>query len=445
MRAVDIILKKRDGKTITKDEIQFFVTGYTNGDIPDYQASALLMAIYFSGMNDIEIADFTYAMAHSGTMIDLSDIPGIKVDKHSTGGVGDKVTLVALPIAAACGLPIAKMSGRALGHTGGTVDKLESIPGYKTELTQTDFINQVKNIGISLIGQTQGIAPADKKLYALRDTTATVDNIGLISASIMSKKLASGADAYVLDVKMGNGAFAKDLDFATKLADTMVAIAKNNGKKAKAIITNMDQPLGMAVGNWLEIVEVVQTLQGKGPKDLTYISKEIAANMLYLGEKGDDEKYDLDTCRNLADQAIQNGSALLSLYKMLETQGVDIDQFKSYFAKDYNEIIFPKGYKIPYKNVYIAKQTGYITYINTESIGIAAGIMGAARETMADTVDYGAGIVFHKKLNDHVQAGDAICELYSKNQQLTETAIDILDKAILISETKIKDITLIYT
>lgn len=429
MRAVDIILKKRNGYALSKDEIDFFIDRYTKGYIPDYQASALLMAIYFSGMNDSEISFFTYAMAHSGSIVDLSDIAGIKVDKHSTGGVGDKVTLVALPIVAACGLPIAKMSGRALGHTGGTVDKLESIPGFNTELLQNDFIKQVQDIGISIIGQTKGIAPADKKLYALRDSTATVDNIGLISASIMSKKLASGADAFVLDVKVGNGAFSKDIEFAEQLAKTMVGIAKNNGKKAVAIITNMDQPLGCAVGNWLEILEVQQTLLGQGPQDLTYISKEIAANMLYLGQKGD-----LQTCSKLVDEAIKNGSALDKFYQIIKAQGGDISFLKE--PERYTPANHIKEYK--------AKKPGYITYMNTEAIGVASGIMGATRETIEDSIDYSTGIVFHKKVNDNIKIGDVIATLHSKKPKLINQAEKILNEAITIGDSKTKDITLVY-
>ena len=429
MRAVDLILKKRNGQSLSQDEINFFVKGYTQGIIPDYQVAALLMAICFTGMQGVEIAQLTRAMAHSGAMLDLSDIPGIKVDKHSTGGVGDKVTLVALPIAAACGLPVAKMSGRALGHTGGTLDKLESIPGFQIELSIHQFTRQVQEIGISLMGQSQNIAPADKKLYALRDATGTVDNIGLIAASIMSKKLASGADAFVLDIKVGSGAFAKDLVYAQQLAETMVTIAENNGKQAKAILTNMDQPLGYAVGNWLEILEAANTLQGQGPLDLTTISKEIAAHMLHLGQKGS-----LAHCHQLVDQSLVDGSALATFYQLISAQGGDTNLIQ-------NPQLYPPCH---YVVDYLARKSGYITAMDTGAIGLAAGIMGASRDSMTDTIDYNAGLVFHQKLNAWVEPGDPIATLYSKNQSLAKQATDILDHAIQFSSEKPPDITLIY-
>ena len=429
MRTIDIIQKKRNGQVLSQAEIDFFVAGYTNGDIPDYQAAALLMAMYLQGMNATETAQLTSAMAHSGDMMDLSTIAGIKVDKHSTGGVGDKVTLIALPIAAACGIPIAKMSGRALGHTGGTVDKLEAIPGYQTELTVDQFKQQVREQGIALIGQTGNVAPADKKIYALRDTTATVDSIPLIAASIMSKKLASGADAFVLDVKVGNGAFAKDLSFAMALADTMVAIATNNGKKAVAVLTNMDQPLGNHVGNWLELVEVVQVLQNRGPEDLRTISREIGATMLYLADKGD-----MAACYQQVDAVLASGEALAMFYTLVEAQGGD-----SRVLKD------PSTYPKPaHMTPYLAKTSGYITAMDTTAIGHASGHMGAGRDTMADAIDFNAGLVFHKKTNDPVTAGDVIATLYSKDVTTAATASEMLDQAITIGPVAGRPLTLIY-
>ena len=429
MRTIDIIEKKRNAQPLTGAEIEFFVQGYTNGDIPDYQAAALLMAIYLQGMNDTETAQLTLAMAHSGDMMDLSSIPGTKVDKHSTGGVGDKVTLIALPIAAACGIPIAKMSGRALGHTGGTVDKLEAIPGYQTELSVDQFTSQVREKGIALIGQTGNVAPADKKIYALRDTTATVDNIALIAASIMSKKLASGADAFVLDVKVGNGAFAKDITFARELADTMVGIAKNNHKKAVAVLTNMDQPLGNNVGNWLELLEVVEVLKGQGPEDLTTISQAIAANMLHMADKGD-----MPACIQLVSEAITSGKALDMFYTLVEAQGGDTTSLKD-----------PSTYPKPaHTTDYVAKASGYITYMDTTAVGHASGHMGAGRDTMADAIDFNAGIVFHKKTNDAVAVGDVIATLYSKDTATATTASDMLDAAITIGAAAGQPQTLIY-
>lgn len=429
MRTIDIIEKKRNAGVLSQAEIEYFVQGYTNGDIPDYQAAALVMAMYLQGMNDVETAQLTLAMAHSGDMMDLSSIAGTKVDKHSTGGVGDKVTLIALPIAAACGIPIAKMSGRALGHTGGTVDKLEAIPGYQTELTVEQFTSQVREKGIALIGQTGNVAPADKKIYALRDTTATVDNIALIAASIMSKKLASGADAFVLDVKVGNGAFAKDITFARALADTMVSIAKNNNKKAVAVLTNMDQPLGNNVGNWLELLEVVQVLKGQGPDDLTTISKTIAANMLHMADKGE-----FSDCIQLVEEAITTGRALDMLYTLVEAQGGDTTPLKD-----------PSTYPKPaHTQDYVAKADGYITNMDTTQIGHASGHMGAGRDTMADAIDFNAGLVFHKKTNDPVKAGDIIATLYSKDVTTATTASDMLDSAITIGPAPEKTMTLIY-
>ena len=318
MFALDIIVKKRNGEKLTKEEIKYFIDGYTNGGIPDYQASAFLMATYFKGMDAEETLWLTEAMLHSGDVVDLSCIPGIKVDKHSTGGVGDKTTLVIAPIVASCGVPVAKMSGRGLGHTGGTIDKLESIPGFRTSLSPTEFIANVKEIGIAVAGQTGNLAPADKKLYALRDVTGTVEDVSLIAASIMSKKLASGSDAIVLDVKIGSGAFMKSFEDARKLARTMVDIGHGAGKKTIAILTDMDRPLGNNIGNALEVSEAVEVLKGKGGDDLREVCIELAANMLFLAGK-----CDIEACRKQVIDAIDNRTALNKLIQMVERQGGD--------------------------------------------------------------------------------------------------------------------------
>ena len=421
MRMYDIILKKREGDALSKTEIDFFIEGYTKGDIPDYQVSALLMAIMFKGMTKEEIANLTMAMAQSGDMLDLSSIEGVKVDKHSTGGVGDKISLIVAPMVAACGVPVAKMSGRGLGHTGGTVDKLESIPGYNTEMGVESFIKQVQDINMALIGQTGNIAPADKKIYALRDVTATVDNVGLIAASIMSKKLASGADAFLLDIKLGSGAFAKTEEFAKELAETMVNISIENGKKAKAMVTNMDQPLGNACGNWLEILEVVEVLKNKGPEDVRELSIKAAQNMLFLAGKGD-----MDECMKLAKESLDNGSALAKFKEVVSAQGGDISLIDN-----------PEKYPRPhFVEDYVASRDGYISKMNTEDCGIAAVVLGAGRSKIEDVIDFKAGIIFHNKVNAQVKKGDVIATMYTSKSALVKDAKEILDQAILITDEK---------
>ena len=429
MRAYDIILKKRQGMALTKEEIDFFVEGYTKGDIPDYQASALLMAIMFNNLSKEETAHLTMAMAQSGDMLDLSQLQGTKVDKHSTGGVGDKVSIVVGPIVASLGVPVAKMSGRGLGHTGGTADKLVAIPGYRTEISEREFIAQVQAINIAMISQTGNIAPADKKLYALRDVTATVDNTALIAASIMSKKLASGADAFVLDVKVGSGAFAKTKEWATELANAMVEIAEQNGKKAVALLTNMSQPLGNAVGNWLEIVEVIETLQGNGPEDLRAISVEIAGHMLVLAGKGD-----IDYCKQLAKDAIANGSGLQKFREMVHAQGGDVS-----FIDDVSK--YPQA---KYVVEYTAKATGYIYQMDTEACGIASVMLGAGREKIDDVIDNAAGIVFEKKLNDYVVEGDVVAVLHTEKEGSIAMACGVLDRAVEIRAGMGEDVKYIH-
>ena len=427
MRMYDIILKKREGQVLTKEEINFFIEGYTAGEIPDYQVSALLMAIMFRGMGREETANLTMAMAKSGDMMDLSAIDGIKVDKHSTGGVGDKISLIVAPMVSACGVSVAKMSGRGLGHTGGTVDKLESIPGYRTEMGEDEFIKQVQDINMALIGQTGNVAPADKKIYALRDVTATVDNVSLIAASIMSKKLASGADVFLLDVKLGSGAFAKNMDFAKELAETMVGIGEEHGKKVKAMITNMNQPLGEAVGNWLEMLEVLDVLNDKGPADVRELSLKSAQNLLFLAGKGS-----MDECMDIAKKSLSSGSALAKLKEVVARQGGDVSYLEN-----------PEKYPRPhFVEEYTATRAGYISKMNTENCGIASVVLGAGRSKKEDVIDFKAGIVFHKKTNAYVEKGDVIATLYTSKSSLIKESKEILDHAITISDEKGEEIPL---
>lgn len=398
MRMYDIIHKKRDGGELTREELAFFVDGVTDGSIPDYQTSALMMAIYFQKMNRRETADLTDLMAHSGDMVDLSPIEGFKVDKHSTGGVGDKTTLVVAPIVAACGVRVAKMSGRGLGHTGGTVDKLESIPGFCTALSTERFFDAVRKTGVAVVGQTGNLAPADKKLYALRDVTATVENISLIAASIMSKKLASGADGIVLDVKTGSGAFMKTIADSVALAEEMVSIGEHTGRKTAALITDMDCPLGWAVGNALEVIESVDTLCGRGPGDLAAVSLELAANMLYLGGKGD-----IAQCRALSKAALDNGRAFETFCAMVQTQGGD-----SAVLRDTS--LFKKA---KLTCTVKGRSAGYITAMNTEEIGATSVLLGAGRETKESAIDFAAGIVLHAKTGQWIEAGSPLATLYT--------------------------------
>ena len=414
MRAYDLIVKKRDKIELTKEEITFLVNGYTNGEIKDEQMAAFLMAVIFNDLTKEETYNLTMAMAHSGEVLDLSEIKGKKVDKHSTGGVGDKLTLVALPIVASLGIPVAKMSGAGLGHTGGTVDKLNSLKGYKTEQPFEEFIRLINENKISIIGQTSEVAPADKKIYALRDTTATVDNIGLISASIMSKKIASGGDAFVFDVKCGLGAFMKDKVEAKKLASTMIEISKQNNKEAIALITDMNSPLGYAIGNSLEIKEVLDILERKKEVlDIEEISLELAANMAYLADFGS-----IEVCREAVKDALNSKAAYEKFTDMIKMGGgtLTLEEASS------KEEIF-------------SSKEGYVTEIHAEKMGIAAMLLGAGRKSKEDLIDYTAGIVLNKKVGDKVQKGEVLCTLHYNNVNI-EDSVKLIDEAFKFSANK---------
>lgn len=407
MRMYDIIHKKRNGGELSGDEIRFFVEGYTNGSVPDYQAAAFCMAVYFQGMTEKETSELTLAMAESGDQIDLSGIDGFTVDKHSTGGVGDKTSLIVAPIVASCSGKVAKMSGRGLGHTGGTVDKLEAIPNFRTELTPDEFIKQVNNIGLCIVGQTGELAPADKKLYALRDVTATVESIPLIASSIMSKKLAAGSKGIVLDVKTGSGAFMKTVEESENLAKEMVSIGKSAGRSVTAVITNMDIPLGNSVGNSLEVIEAIKTLKGEGESDLTDVCLTLAAQMLCM-VTGEDEK----ACYAMAKDAIDDGSALNKLCEMISAQGGNagvVDDFSLF--------------KQPKHTVEISSEReGYIEHTDAEKIGLASVILGAGREKKGDPIDSSAGIVLKKKTGDRVEKGDTLAIFYTDDESKIKEA-----------------------
>ena len=420
MRMYDIILKKRANLPLTDKEIRFVIDGYVKGEIPDYQVSALLMTIVFNGMNARELGTLTLAMAQSGNMVDLSNIDGITVDKHSTGGVGDKTTLIIAPLVAACGGKVAKMSGRGLGHTGGTIDKMESISNLKVSLEKDAFINQVNKIGLAVIGQSEGLAPADKKLYALRDVTGTVDSIPLIASSVMSKKLASGAQAILLDVKVGSGAFMKNIEDARELAKAMVDIGKENGRSVKAILTDMDRPLGHDIGNALEIREVIDTLKGHGPEDLTHECIIMAAHMLVLSHI-----CDYETALSRVQEALDSGAALERLRMMIDAQGGD-----SRVIDD--ESVLEIG-KFTYDVTSL--QDGYITHMNTEQCGIASVMLGAGRTVKDGPIDYSAGIVMHKKTGDAVSMGERIATLYASDESLFTNAAQTYLAAITIGNT----------
>lgn len=421
MRMVDLILKKRNGGELNEEEIRFVIEGFTNEMIPDYQMSALSMAIYFNGMTEKETAALTMEMVKSGDVIDLSNIQGKKVDKHSTGGVGDKISLIVAPLVASIGIPVAKMSGRGLGHTGGTIDKLESFPGFNVELTEEQFTKQVNDIKMSIIGQTGNLTPADKRLYALRDVTATVDSIPLIASSIMSKKIAAGADSIVLDVKTGSGAFMKSFDDAKALAEEMVAIGKNVGRKTVAVITDMDQPLGFEIGNANEVKEAIEVLSGKDVTDLKTIALTIAGHMAVLGEfyQTFEEAY-ADLEKRMAD-----GHALEVFRQFVAAQGGDAS-----LVDDLSKLPQAK-----YETTFVAKQAGYVESIIADEVGVAAMLLGAGRATKDDQLDFAAGITLEKKVGDKVEAGDVIAVLRSNKEDMT-SALERMDHAYTIGATE---------
>jgi pyrimidine-nucleoside phosphorylase len=422
MRTVDLIQRKRNGEELAPEEIEFLVNGYTNGEIPDYQMSAFLMAIYFSGMTDREVSRLTECMLHSGDTVDLSSVPGVKVDKHSTGGVGDKTSFIVAPLAAAAGVVVPMMSGRALGHTGGTLDKLESIPGFRTDLSAAEFQKQLGELGLCFIGQTERLVPADRKLYALRDVTATVESIPLISSSIMSKKLAEGIDALVLDVKVGTGAFMKSQVDARRLAQMMVGIGRRMDKKVQALITDMNQPLGYAIGNALEIMEASQTLQNAGPSDLTKISLELAARMIFLGKKA----ATLEEARLMAEKHLVDGSAYKKLQQVVAAQGGNpqaLDKFELLpNATGMREITSPRA--------------GYVSRINAQDIGVSSNMIGAGRDKKEDSIDPAVGIILEVKIGEKVDAGSVLCRLYYTKEDRVDEAAEVVEDAFHISSQK---------
>lgn len=428
LRTVDIIAKKRDGHSLTKEEITFFIDGYTEGSIPDYQVSAFLMAVYFKGMTAEEQAHLTMAMVQSGDQIDLSAIEGIKVDKHSTGGVGDTTTLILVPLVAACGVPVAKMSGRGLGHTGGTLDKLEAIEGFHIELTKEQFAQQVNELKLAVIGQSGNLTPADQKIYALRDVTATVDSIPLIASSIMSKKIAAGADAIVLDVKSGEGAFMKTLEDSKALAESMVAIGNEVGRKTMAIISDMSQPLGYAIGNSLEVVEAIETLKGEGPQDLTELCLVLGSQMVVVGGKAET----LEEARIMLENVIEDGSALELFGDLIEAQGGNK-------AIIHDPTLLPTAkFQIPV----VASRTGYIAKMEADDIGIAAMLLGAGRATKEDEIDLAVGIVLKKKIGDAVEKGEPIAVIHANIEDVAQSTA-LLHEHIIIGKEAVTPPTLI--
>lgn len=430
MRMYDLIMRKRKGEELTTEEINFFVDGFTKGEIPDYQASAMLMAIFFNKMNKRETADLTNAMVESGDKIDLSNIKGVKVDKHSTGGVGDKTSICLTPLVASLGIPVAKMSGRGLGHTGGTIDKLETFKGFSVELTEEQFMENVNKVNIAIMGQSGNLVPADKKLYALRDVTATVDNMSLIASSIMSKKLASGADAIVLDVKVGDGAFMKTPETAKELAQEMVDIGKHLGRETIGVISDMDQPLGYAIGNSLEVIEAIELLKGNGPKDLLELTLTIGSNMLLCAKMAESE----EEARKMLMENIENGKGLEKLKDFVKAQGGDISPIDDYSK-------FPQA-------KYIEKVTspvdGYITKIHAEAFGLIAMELGAGRATKESEIDLAVGIVLNKKRGEKVNKGDVLAYIHSNNEDKIEKARKSILENIVIEDNNDLNIPLIY-
>jgi pyrimidine-nucleoside phosphorylase/thymidine phosphorylase len=422
MRTVDLILRKRGGDELSVEELQFLVNGYTSGEIPDYQMSALLMATFFNGMTDRELSALTEAMMKTGEVLSLSDIPGIKVDKHSTGGVGDKTSLICAPIAAAAGVVVPMISGRGLGHTGGTLDKLESIPGFRTDLTLDQFRAQLQQLGLCFIGQSDEIAPADRSMYALRDVTGTVESIPLIASSIMSKKMSEGIDALVLDVKVGNGAFMKKQVDARRLAQAMVGIGRRLDKRVQALITDMNQPLGFAIGNALEVMEVSQTLQKAGPADLTRLSLELAARMIYLGKVTPT----LDEARKLAEDKLMDGSAYRKFKQVVQAQGgnpLALDRFELLpNATGMREILSPRA--------------GFVSAIMAEDIGRASQMIGAGRARKEDVIDPAVGVILEVKMGEKVDAGSVLCRLYYTGEENLDEAAYLVEDAFRISGTR---------
>ena len=429
MRMVDLIEKKRNGRELTKEEIYFIVNGYTDGSIPDYQMSSFLMSVFFKGMTAEETANMTMAMVESGDQIDLSAIEGIKVDKHSTGGVGDTTTIVLAPLVAAVGVPVAKLSGRGLGHTGGTVDKFESIPGFQAEIEVNQFIKQVNEVKVAVTGPTGNLTPADKKIYGLRDVTATVNSIPLIASSIMSKKIASGSDAIVLDVKVGAGAFMKDVEGAKELAKAMVEIGNNVGRQTVAVISDMNQPLGFAIGNALEVKEAIDTLRGQGPKDLEELCLSLGSKMVVLAKHAET----VEEARNMLQEVIANGKALEVFKEFVTAQGGDAS-----VIDDPSKLAAAK-YEIPV----VAKEDGFVAEIEADHIGTAAMILGAGRATKESVVDLAVGLMLHKKIGDEVKKGDTIVTIHS-NRENVEDVMERIYASYKISPTKVEHPVLIH-
>lgn len=425
MNIIEIIEKKRDSKEISKEEIEFFIKGYTNGEITDYQAAALIMAMYLNGMTDRETTDLTLAMAYSGDVLDLSELNKIIVDKHSTGGVGDKVSIILLPIISSLGVLVAKMSGRGLGFTGGTVDKLESIPGYNTNVDMKTFVENVKKIGISMISQTLDLAPADKKIYSLRDSIACVESIALIASSIMSKKIASGAQKIVLDVTVGSGAFMQNMKDARKLANKMIEIGKLAGRETVCVLTNMDEPLGYAVGNNLEIIEAIKFLKGDMPEDVKEVVLELGSYMMNLAGKGDD----LEENKRAMLKNIKNGKAYEKFLELVKNQNGDISYIENIENFEKAKLITP---------VY-SNENGYISKINAKEIGKIAGFLGAGREKKEDSIDYSVGIVLNKKVGDKVEKDEVIAYIHSNDVKKMEEAVERVRKTVKISKERVKE------
>ncbi|WP_195193883.1 pyrimidine-nucleoside phosphorylase [Enterococcus faecium] len=428
MRMVDLIEKKRDGNELSKEEIEYIVTNYTNGKIPDYQVSALLMPIFYQDMTNEEITNLTLAIANSGDVIDLSSLEGIKVDKHSTGGVGDTTTLILAPLVASVGVTVAKMSGRGLGYTGGTLDKLEAIPGFQIELSDEEFVRIVNESKVAVIGQSGNLAPADKKLYALRDVTATVDSLPLIASSIMSKKIAAGADAIVLDVTTGDGAFMKNIEDARRLAKTMTSIGKLANRETVAVISDMSEPLGEAIGNSLEVVEAIETLQGNGPEDLVEMCYALGSQMVVLAGKAKTT----DEARTLLQEALESGKALAKFKEMIQNQGGDPA------IVEHPERILTARYTMELP----AKQSGVVSKIVANELGIAAMMLGAGRKTKEEDIDHAVGLKLHKKIGDTVTKGESLLTIYSNDEEIT-SVIELLYKNIEIGESAMKP-TLIH-